>query len=312
MSGNMAASLCRHVNLFDHRQAGRLSLESQADARGGLGGLMPKLPPPIRANAKFYAVLFASYVAIFLTFAVKSGAGVRPEDNVPDIQSGGLGGTFLELPPQYDFEKSALQSKGVPFLYGIMHTALYSLGLLPLAMCRGFHRDLFGWPLASRMLPLTKMEFLHRLLGCMALGAIMLGALLWFLIMGISCFAAADSGVAIKACAAFNPNIADAVTGNFVRVNDSKELLFDSISGASYFDPRDNVLFLREVVWIVWFFCLPLILLANSKPPGWLPSAAKRLWWEICVYVHEFGGWITVLCALCKDIGTMPTWNPHL
>jgi hypothetical protein len=148
------------------------------------------------------------------------------------------------------------------------------------------------------MLPLTRMEFLHQLLGCMALGAIMLGALLWFIIMGISCFNG-DGDVAVKACSAFHPDIkVDAVTGNFVRANDSRPLLFDSVPGASYADPRDNVLMLREVAWIVWFFFLPLILVANSKPLGWLPARIKRFWWEICFYSHEFGAWITVFAAL--------------
>jgi len=309
MVASLETKMAVHINLFDRQSANIRRGSSIAPMRGGGGAcnraadglawLSGKMAPPLRANPKFYAALLCSYLAIFIPFALKSGAGVRKEDNVPEIQDGGVfGSTFLELPPQYDFEKSKLQSQGIPFLYGVMHCALFSLGLLPLAMCRGFHRDLFDWPIASRMLPLTQMEFLHQLLGCMALGAIMLGALLWFIIMGISCFNG-DGDVAVKACSAFHPDIkVDAVTDNVVRVNDSKPLLFDSVPGASYADPRDNVLMLREVAWIVWFFFIPLILVANSKPLGWLPARVKRLWWEICFYSHEFGAWITVFAAL--------------
>ena len=308
MVASLEMKIAVHLNVFDTRKS---NIQNDSSGIGGCNGrgqvadgltwLSRKLAPPLRANPKFCMALLCSCPTIFLAFAAKSGARVRKVDNVPEIQKGGVfGTTYQELPPQHDFEKSTLQSRAIPFLHGIMHAALFGLGLLPLVMCRGFHRDLFGWPIASRMLPLTQMEFLHRLLGHMALGAIMLGALLGFIVMGISCLAAADNDVALKAWSAFNPDVMnDAVTGTVVRVNDSKPLHFDSVPGASCADPRDNVLFLRQVVWIVWFFFLPLTVAANSKPPGWLPATVKRLWWEICFCAHEFGGWITVHAALC-------------
>ena len=75
----------------------------------------------------------------------------------------------------------------------------------------------------------------------MALSGLLIGAFLWLIMMGSECFTTGNE----QACSSFSPTVVDAV------VNESIPILYDSISGASYIDPRDNVLFLRQVVWIV-------------------------------------------------------------
>ena len=57
---------------------------------------------------------------------------------------------ILDVPPQYDLENVPLQRVFVPMIYGIMHTALYCLGWIPVAMMRGFQRDLVSLFPASR------------------------------------------------------------------------------------------------------------------------------------------------------------------
>lgn len=111
-----------------------------------------------------------------------------------------------------------------------------------------------------------------------------------------------------KACAAFNPLIrfnsdtifeprgTESQKGNGRII--SKRLLFDSFPGVSFFDPRDNVLFLRILAWLVWMFMLPFILWSTTAPPSWLPVAIKARWYELCYYLHAVGAWVTVILAL--------------
>jgi len=105
-----------------------------------------------------------------------------------------------------------------------------------------------------------------------------------------------------SSCLAFNPVIFDAKKGQKFKGDViSKELLFDSFGGeleASFFDPRDNVLYLRCLAWPIWLFMLPAILWAYTPAPACLPAFVKRWWFEICYYSHVLGAWITVLAAL--------------
>jgi hypothetical protein len=58
------------------------------------------------------------------------------------LPNGTLGGapwipghTCLQLPPQYNFDASRAQATVIPLVYGLMHSALFCLALLPLPMC---------------------------------------------------------------------------------------------------------------------------------------------------------------------------------
>lgn len=125
-----------------------------------------------------------------------------------------------------------------------------------------------------------------------------------------------------KACQAFNPtNIVNTVRGIKQTIGSkiiSKQILFGSIPGGalsggtvtladgtakaieegSFFDPRDNVLFLRILAWAVWMFMLPFILWSTQAPPSWLPTAIQTKWYELCFYLHAVGAWVTVIAAL--------------
>eukprot|EP00051_Salpingoeca_urceolata_P022086 m.354083 g.354083 ORF g.354083 m.354083 type:complete len:1300 (+) comp19908_c0_seq6:183-4082(+) len=243
------------------------------------------IPKAFQAYPYFYLVFFTFYFAIFFSFV--------PSINGNDIHRQ----TFLSLPPQYNFEKVRIQRIFVPIIYGIMHTVLYCLGVLPSAMTRGFHRDFVRlMPWLRILIPFDDMVYFHRLVGYLALGGLMAVACIWIVVMGLSCNVdgiADDAAAQAQACLAFNPVIADATTDS----ND--ELKFDSIPGASYFDPRDNVLFLREMVWPLWFIMIPLILWANTKPTIKLvPQFIVRNWYEICFYSHVIAAYATVVAAL--------------
>jgi hypothetical protein len=111
--------------------------------------------------------------------------------------------------------------------------------------------------------------------GVLAIGGIVIGATLWLIAMGPSCFQpGVAKGVAQEqACSAMNPTIVDAKKGG--------QLLFDSFAGASYADPRDNVLFLRLLVWLLWPFGMPLIHFVHRKMPGYFPTFVKTNFFEI-------------------------------
>ena len=73
-----------------------------------------------------------------------------------------------------------------------------------------------------------------------------------------------------------NPTIEDAKKGGA-----GGQLLFDSIRGASYLDPRDNVLFLRLLVWLLWPFGMPLIYFVHHRLPSYFPTFIKTNFFEI-------------------------------
>eukprot|EP00041_Stephanoeca_diplocostata_P037456 m.1419500 g.1419500 ORF g.1419500 m.1419500 type:complete len:912 (-) comp25040_c1_seq2:1340-4075(-) len=287
--------MAKHVPLFEREQV-HLDVVSDDDVvvkqmhrrRFNRFMIWLGLPVAIRHYPLFYAVLFGLYISIFLTFAVKA-----PVANNRGIETGGYFGSFLPVPPQYDVDNVPIQRSLLPVIYGVMHTALFSLGLLPVAMCRGMHRDLMNWSpnVLCAWIPLDDMTWLHTVLGVWALAAVVMAATIWIVMMSLSCYGhASDNEEAQRrACLAFNPEIVDTVANDI--------FYFDSIKGASYFDPRDNVVFLRILVWFIWLFGLPLVVLGTKEPPKFLPTFVQRLWWEICFYVHFLGAWITVLTA---------------
>jgi hypothetical protein len=215
------------------------------------------------------------YVIILLSFFVKIGTG----------ELGGLFGTFLGIPPQYSTiipENGTaadrvldipIQKTLLPVLYGVMHCVLFSLALLPFGMCRGFARDLLrkfpALPEEWYGIPIDEIEMLHKFWGWVSIGGLVVGCFIWLIMMGQTCLGAGaterlalggnNTAAQLKACKAFNPDIVlDAVTGQLFEgrlIAGETKLLFDSFGGgASFFDPRDNVLFLRIAAWFVWMF----------------------------------------------------------
>ncbi len=213
----------------------------------------------------FYGLFLFGYAAVFLSFVV----GLRTRDSLGRS-------TFLSLPPQYDFG-ARLQRVGTAFIFAFMHTTLYCLGWLAVPMWRGIHQWIVArWPRSRAYVPFDDFIFFHKLCGSLCFLGLIMGASIWLVIMGISCIEGGHGDQA-RACLAFSPKIADAKKGG--------ELLFDSINGGSYFDPRDNVVFLRIVVWLTWMPLLTLIIWARERPPAWIPFAfVRRCWWEICYY----------------------------
>ena len=136
-------------------------------------------------------------------------------------------GTFLPVPPQYCIDclpggdGVPIQRVLVPLVYAVMHTALLSLGLLPIPMCRGLLRDLLGSQDRRGWFPVEDGVWMHKVFGAAMLGALLLAPLLWLVAMGASCLGTAtDSELArAKACTAFAPPIVDAVEGPIPEAN---------------------------------------------------------------------------------------------
>eukprot|EP00041_Stephanoeca_diplocostata_P035658 m.1265825 g.1265825 ORF g.1265825 m.1265825 type:complete len:1213 (-) comp24738_c0_seq3:4981-8619(-) len=246
------------------------------------------LPGPVHRNPYFFTVLFIIYMWKFFLFISVINT------NEGNLEQGPYG-TFLDVPSVYDFEKSKAQRRAIPVVYGIMHCVLLSLGFLPLCMCRGFHRDLRVTKFFSALIPFDDMEFLHILFGEIAILGILVAGGIWLIVQGYVCFTFEDVNATTAACSAFAPTVQDAKKGDGTP---ERQLLYDSISGAMYVDPRDNVLFLREVVWITWFFIIPLMFFAHwTTVPQWLPVFIRKYWWEMCFYLHVTVAWVTVLVA---------------
>eukprot|EP00050_Salpingoeca_kvevrii_P001083 m.161933 g.161933 ORF g.161933 m.161933 type:complete len:1086 (+) comp10294_c0_seq1:183-3440(+) len=247
----------------------------------------------IRQYPWFYGAFIVACVAIFLSHIGYTDSGkVR-------------GTTFLSINPAYDLQNVKHQAILVPVIYGIMHNVLFCFGLLPLAMLRGLHRDLLRrFPRIRGLIPFDDMTYVHELWGVMAIGGILLAGFIWVVILGVTCMddcaTGQINGVGAtsqqRACSAFNPTIRDAKRGD-PNSDPNDELLFDSIPGGSYLDPRDNVLFLRELVWILWFFGMPLIYWAR-RTPRYLPLFVRRNWFEFCYYIHLYGAIVSIVLAL--------------
>jgi hypothetical protein len=141
------------------------------------------------------------------------------------------------------------------------------------------------------------------------IGAIFTAPLLWIIAMGSTCYGTAtDSEKAQNlACLAFwIPTIVDAKEGPIPVPHPdatpriiSHDLRFDSIPGASYFDPRDNVMFLRIVAWPLLFGITPWILNRDRTYfPSWVPGWVSRNWFEWTTYGHYVVAWTVLVAAL--------------
>ena len=91
----------------------------------------------LKNHRVFYFVVAALYLSVFLSFAMSAGNPSAFTAAATSNRPGGYGKPFLNVPPQYKFEESLAQSVGIPTVYGVMHCALLSLGLMPIPMCKG-------------------------------------------------------------------------------------------------------------------------------------------------------------------------------
>eukprot|EP00049_Salpingoeca_infusionum_P000182 m.37879 g.37879 ORF g.37879 m.37879 type:complete len:1589 (-) comp10142_c0_seq2:886-5652(-) len=257
------------------------------------------IPPAMRLHPWFYIFFFGMYLSVLLSFFVNIGrvANLQTLDKQNDRNVSLILGrrTFLPLPPYYDIENVPFHGYVVPFIYGFMHSALYCFGWLPFGMWRGTLRDLsLKFPRLRNVVPLDDIVNFHRLCGSLTLFGILMGGILFLFTTSVTCLkdGVAPAATQAAACEAVNPVIIDAVKGGII------PLLYSSLPGASYFDPRDNVVFLREIVWITWFFFIPLLQFGTKPAPQWLPAAIKRNWFEIVYYIHFVIAIVSLVLAL--------------
>ena len=230
--------------------------------------------PLVRQYPLFFGLYWIFIVAIFVSWLARINQGSAPLQ--PEtIGLGGFGVTFFGVPPQYDLDGNTRQAIGVPFIYGFMHCALFSLGVLPITMTRGFVRDLSRvWPGMSRFIPIEHFVSLHINLGLFILALLACGATVWLIIMLPDCL---DGGRDSDPCLAFAPEVPDPA------------------------NPVQNVMTLRFIVWSFWFPFLPLLYWAKWPAPRWFPSCCSFLrvyWFEFAFYSHLVVAYGILILAL--------------
>ena len=99
-------------------------------------------------------------------------------------------------------------------------------------------------------MPIDDFEYVHRLLGVLCIGFIMLGAAVWLATMVPAC----ASGTTDNACLAFARGGAD----------------------GKQFDPFRNVVILRLIVAPLWGTVLPLMLVAQTTWHSFEASAPEK------------------------------------
>jgi ferredoxin-NADP reductase len=231
--------------------------------------------PRVRRFPLAYGAVLSINLAIIVSFMIKVGqgndafqGGVGPGDA---CQVRGMGKTYFSLPPYYDLNSSTVQAFTVPLTYACMHSALFFLGLLPLPICRGLWRDIVARaPVVRRVLPVDDFETIHRHLGFLTLAYVAIGATAWILSMGAACMA----GSAL-ACLAFDPAL------------------------PNFFNPIENVVMLRFIIWPTWFLLIPLMYWARQVPKALSGiTFFRRYWFEICFYAHLVVALVTLTLAL--------------
>jgi len=295
----LEARLIKHLSFDERREAN--VVPAHVDRPAVAKSWAHLLPPNVRRHKAFYFLLVLVYLSVMMPFLVSVGQGKM------------RGFTFLPLPPQYCFdcleggEGVEIQIYLIPFVFAVMHTALLSLGLLPIPLCRGLLRDFWNSDANRAFFPVEDNVWLHKLFGTLFLLALIVGPLLWLIAMGSSCLGTATSDPLAQklACTAFAPLIIDAVEGPLPVNKDvnpnvlNPDLRFDSIPGGSFFDPRDNVLWLRIMVWPLFYGVMPWILDRGRKRwPWFVPGFISRWWFEWTTYTHYAIGWIAVFTAL--------------
>jgi hypothetical protein len=218
----------------------------------------------------FYICYFTLYfILVFIHIVGRLITGATGEKSGDDV----LQFTFLGVGEQYNpvpGGSERYQLIMVPAIFGVMHASLFTLALLPVPFARGVWRDLVKCaPVIRSVIPVDDLIFLHRMWGIILLTGIMTGASFWVITMGFSCLNHVP-----RSCFAFHPRV------NF------------------YFDPVENVLFLRQLVWITWFFIVPLMEFARNKPPAFCPRKCRQYWWEVAIYLHVFVAIFTTSLAI--------------
>lgn len=208
----------------------------------------------------FFGLYWLFLFAIFVSWLARIEQGEEPL--LPQrIGNGGFGVTFFGVPDQYDLGKNPRQAVGVPIVYGFMHCALFSLGLLPLTMIRGVIRDLsYVWPGVSNWIPTEHFVALHINLGLFILALLACGATTWMIVMLPDCLNRVGDS-----CLAFAPDVKDPA------------------------NPVQNVMTLRFIVWSFWFPFLPLLYWAKWPAPKWIPACCwffRVNWFEFAFYAH--------------------------
>jgi hypothetical protein len=229
----------------------------------------------------FFVVYFSIYGAILFAHVV--GRQLLDKEGNESILI-----TFLGVGPQYDMDNNLLQLLWIPVLFGVMHASLFTLALTPLPFARGFWRTIIKCsPGVRNWLPVDDLIQTHRMFGFMLIGGIATGATIWVLTMGFSCWTDIPD-----ACLAFHPDV------------------------RTYFDPVENVLFLRQLVWITWFGIIPQLEWRNERPPACCCPRVRQYWFEVLHWSHVFLALFTVGLALFARFPvfcyTLVGWAPYV
>ncbi|CAK9094073.1 Superoxide-generating NADPH oxidase heavy chain subunit B (NADPH oxidase B) (Superoxide-generating NADPH oxidase flavocytochrome B) [Durusdinium trenchii] len=247
----------------------------------------------LRRYPFFYSFWFVMYLSIFLAFATKVGSKSNadldqtdrsPNANVGDgiIFGGGFGQSFLAVPPQYQIGINNLQSVTIPILYGVMHCALCTLGLVPVPLARGLWRDIVTkFPSVRQHIPVDDLAGLHKKLGFLMLGLLLLGGFIWLATMVPQCLNDVPA-----ACLSFTPAVKNQL------------------------DPVENVYMLRVTVVTLW----PLLILMwwARRPCPWPLSVIgffRNNWFEFCYYLHVTIANVSLVIAL---VGRTEVFYPVL
>ena len=280
---NFPGSLLHEIELerdgsLDERRLARLEKKTL--------GLMPVFHDLPAANSqatyglwnsiKHYKCFYGTYLALmllaFIPFLVKIGEDDNDTFAVDENRPGGIGKPFLGVPPQYRLDLHEEQRIGVPFIFGVMHMALVSLGFLAIPMARGMWRDIVHvFPGVKRWMPVDEFDTIHKMLGTITIFFVGVGAVISKAMMGAMCVANE-----VNSCLAFDAGV--------------NEL----------FDPIENVVMLRVLVWPTWFGILPLMYFARTGAPWYLDKIPfiRRWWFEICLWSHILCAFPTVMLAL--------------
>ena len=234
-----------------------------------------------------YPIPFIIYWVLVLAIFISWLAKINQENKTMDpaiLGHGGMGVTFFNIPPQYNVAANPRQGVAVPFIYAFMHSALFTLGVLPVTMMRGLMWRFLPTLVIpgcgqrcppqrlSDYIPFEHLRELHIYLGFLLLFFLACGATTWMATMYVDCAANVTN-----ACAAFNPNV------------------------NCFYNPLENVLMLRFLIWPSWFFFLPLMYWAD-KPMSFLlrPRGLRwisQMYYEILYSLHLVFAYVVVLLA---------------
>lgn len=259
------------------------------------------IPDSIRLHPVFYFFFhFVQISLIFSFFVGKCDMFNTQEFTALNITVKGLGSvpahiclqgktrTYFGIGEQYSsiLGKGTQSDISIPLLYGIMHQLLFLFGTLPVPMARGFWRDVAYYvPFLKKVFPIDTAHFFHMFVGYMALTSLFLGATIWVIEMGLNnCLNGPFKGT----CTAF-----------------------DLRNVKNFFDPIENVVFLRITIVLLWSTLIPLMRW-RGEPPFFLPQIIKKYWFEFCYISHVTVALATFILAQAARFTvffpTIATW----